>query len=281
MELMHTWEKPGIHWTTVGGIVSQVAQKFGVIPLYCSAAFLHDTPIPFQRLTVSKAFEWPPGVNPDEVVGWYKGYPVKRWLSILRRIPFFEVVIYDGPVTSDELRTIERLYNDFLKYEYQKLDQEEPRDTRVDSPEEILVETKGQIGAHVVGKVINEGVARLQIRSYAPYATPNELVNIIKRAMKANQVGASANALGAIRTWTAYLLTKECNFSNREAIRLWNERLGESSNYTYAMADLGENQHGVSVTSSGEIQFSREKKALTDRIEHYRKTLTRRRPAAS
>ena len=134
-----------------------------------------------------------------------------------------------------------------------------------------------------VAQVLKDGVQRLQIRSYVPYADPDELIRIIKRAVDKHKMGVTgtSSVFGGVRTWCVHLLTEECKLSNRDAIKLWNEELGESCGYTYTMEDSTNYQQEFRVTSPGEPQFSKEKKVLEERIDHYQKILTSRRPHGS
>ena len=148
-------------------------------------------------------------------------------------VPFFQVVVYSQPLNSSVWESIRSNYQVFLK---------------------------DQIGNRIVTNLLEEGVLRLQIRSYEPYASPNELISVIRRAVKKHKMGATGRSsiLGGVRTWCVYLLTQECKLSNRDAIRLWNKELGESCGFTYTMVDSANDPQEFSFTSPGEVQFSQD-----------------------
>ena len=139
-------------------------------------------------------------------------------------------------------------------------------------------------GANVVARLLVEKPVRIQAVSYAPYATPNVFKQVVKEAVEehgAKLPGKKKQAIEpTIREWVVYLLATLCGFSNREAINLWNDRLGIKLNFPYRMQNA-DGLRGNSVTSVGESQFSRDKAGLDRRINHYRSTLTPARSSSS
>ena len=135
-----------------------------------------------------------------------------------------------------------------------------------------------------MARLLVENPVRVQVVSYAPYPTPNIFVQVVKEAVDeygAKLPGKSRPASDpTIREWVVYLLTTECGLSNREAINLWNDRLGIQQKFPYTMQN-SDGLPGNSVTSVGDSHFSRDKADLDRRINHYRSTLTPARSSSS
>jgi len=149
-------------------------------------------------------------------------------------------------------------------------------------------------GANIVVKFLDDGPPRLEILSYPPYASPSVFVQVVKEAVtkhKAKLPGTRKHSgITAIREWTVYLLIEKCDLSNKDAINLWNERLsdkfgsqrGTRYNVDGVSFEPDPDRHlrrGVSVTLSGESQYSGNKVDLKKRLTHYRTTMARIHPS--
>ena len=211
-------------------------------------AMVHGTPIPFVRAWAHWEFE----VDDKEV-------------------PPFSLDVYSLPFGERELTRVKESYEQFYDWLY--------LEGRVGPKLEDL-----RLGANVVARLLVEKPVRIQAVSYAPYATPNVFKQVVKEAVEEHcaklPVKKKQASEPTIREWVVYLLATLCGFSNREAINLWNDRLGIKLNFPYTMQNA-DGLRGNSVTSVGDSHFSRDKADLDRRINHYRSTLTPARSSSS
>lgn len=279
-ELNHwvQWDIKGSdrHSSIMGGVLGKMAAKFCVQQHYMGHAFLHGTPVPFERFQIRSAYEWPAGVNPKEIVRWVDGHPVRKSIPITQRIPYFEVAVYSLPIAPWEIKVAKHYYKDFLETQELTLANKDRHDPSMATPEDVLLQTEGQMGSHIIVKLLEDVFPHLEIRSYPPFASPDMLTATINDALKQHRprLLGSDSVLPTIRVWTVYLLSQKGGLPKRGAIRaaikLWNDRLGRELGCVYNMEE-------GSVTSSGEIHFSNDRKKLKDRIVRYQAILTRRR----
>ena len=124
----------------------------------------------------------------------------------------------------------------------------------------------GLLGGANIKSEMSENPRFLQIQSSWPMASSRVFVQVVNEELKAHGSGllSGGSAETTIREWTVYLLADRCSLSNREAIGLWNEKVADR--HAYSMLE-------ESFTSSGEIQFSRDKANLVSRIAHYEEYL--------
>ena len=81
---------------------------------------------------------------------------------------------------------------------------------------------------------------------------------------------------GRQRFWTVYLLNEHCGLSNRQAILLWNEKLGAEHDAVYTMTDMEAGLSTSRVSQLGESHFSKDKREIKFRICGYQSELAAR-----
>ena len=226
--------------------VARLQQEFCLPEDYLQCTLVHGTPVPFKR---------------------FNAYPQYG------RPPFFRVIIYGFPFRRAEQDSIKLSYTDFWQWVKRFSDRGRPETINLGA---------FSVGRNVTSTFYEAGPCRLEVRSDPPYASPSTLVEVLKEAVhghERNLVGSSVGSASVpptIRAWTVYLLTEMCGLRNKEAIKLWNDKLGGYLGNPY---NLDENSfeprpglylpRGLIVTSSGEAHFSRDKRDLKQRITHY------------
>lgn len=178
----------------------------------------------------------------------------------------YRIEIYSSPIGELEKQWIKRAYGDFWGWQ------------RPEPP----------AGANIVVNFLSDGPPRIEILSHPPYASPSVFVQVVKEAIikhRAELPGTRRHsALTTIREWTVYLLTEKCDFGNKDAIKLWNEMLGDKfGNQRGTRYNLDDDSfepdpgrelpRSQLVTSSGETQYSGDKADLEKRINFYRRTI--------
>ena len=224
-------------------------EGFAIDPAYLYNSLVHGSPIPFIRA-------WP------------------RWNLVPQDHPPppFRLEVYALPFGERERRFIKVVYENFRELMFW-----EPRfGPRLEDR---------RTGANVVANFRSDGPFRLEIISNTPYASPAVFVQIAKEATEEyrSKLPGKSNRSGipTLREWVVYLLTEQCDLSNRDAIKQWNSMMGNHLKQTYTMDDTDSKLRGHSVGSPGEAQFSGDKSNLERRIDHYRSTLTGALPSSS
>lgn len=233
----------------IRALSESMLKNFAVNPEYVYSAMVHGTPIPFLRF-------WPR----VDIVITTEG-DVKP--------PTFQLDIYALPFGTRELTLVKVHYERFCDLAY-NLDVGEPK----------LKDHR--IGANVEVDLLGEVSARIAVLSHHTYASPGVFAQVVKEAVKEHGSSlpgkARVSTIPTVREWVVYMLSVRCSLSNREAITLWNERLGTRLDYPYTMDKPDKGLRGYSVASPGESHFSGDKAELEQRINFYRSTLTRSLP---
>ena len=241
-ELSLKHEGPDGESITVSIILNQLATTFSIDLMYLRSAFLHGTPVIFQNLYI-------------ELPAEEFGIPI----SSESDPPLFKIVIYRSSLSPEDETFIDGIYRIFLG----KL-------------------SDVQAGAQIIPRVFEETIPSLEFSVCPPYfASPKVLIEVIKEALaKCKSILPPARKTSfdpTVRVWTVYLLTQKCGLTNRQAIFMWNDRLGNKYNHPYTIEEGTPTgpRGGKSSTSIGESQFSRDKSILEQRIHHYEAILTK------
>lgn len=219
--------------------LDDIAERFGVDAGWLPATYLTGMPVPFCRYAIK--------IHTDNLA-----------------TPIFRLDIFSRRVVHTDWSSIRQKYSIWL--EVMEL---EKHKASVD-----YIVAQGERGRlhDVRGHFMEQGVPHVEILSYPPFASTRLFESAAKEYFDKEKVrltgGGSTDV--AIRAWTAYLLTELVGTTNRQAIAQTNEVLGQQCG-TYAMNETleGAEGHGGGVTSSGEIQFSRDKADLKERINYY------------
>ncbi|MFQ6026810.1 MAG: hypothetical protein ACE5Q6_04760 [Dehalococcoidia bacterium] len=238
-------------------VAESVLRKYGVRRDYFVAALLHDTPVTFQG--VFSRPEYGPVTDPT-FVGMNTEEPT----------PYFRIGIYGGPLN--------KMVRDFIMSQYQTVFlQKFLRDIQKEvSPAKFELWT--QPGSTVRARFVELGLPCLEILSLPPFASATALLQTAKNAFHEynSKLPGSKSVKPAIRVWAAYLLAEKCGLTNIEAIRIWNDQLGDEHRIPYTLDASSLGMRGERVTTSGESHFSGQKSDLIARIDHYREVLPTR-----
>ena len=213
--------------------LQQIAERFGVPIKYVAAAILHGTPLPLAKLAFKIHFE---------------EFPPKEYILRLD--------IFVDRLSKSDWKLVERgcaTWNSMasgppVPHRPQRLDQ----------------------GLDMRVQFVSGGVPHLEVMAVPPYPSPGIFVAYAKEQLKKHRAQFQEVRGGtpvALRSWTAYLLAEKCGLTQRLAIRMTNETIGEYCG-TYNLDDDARGLSGP-VTGSGEGQFSRDKRHLVHRIAIY------------
>ena len=238
-------------------MVRASSQRFIISSRDLRLAILLGEPIPFQSITLRQGLtqHWP-GKSPTS-----NGETVAR-------VPVCNLNISSNKITPDGWGFIKSNYEDLFLGTIVK--------TMLDNGIVESSDWKDQIGANLTADFLTEPFPLIKIRVYPPFASAQELEALTRRALARHQssLPGQASALPAIRAWSVYLLNENCGLSNREAISLWNQKLGRSHQAAYTMDEREDGVKGSGVSQPGEADYSKEKRELTKRILHCQSALT-------
>lgn len=229
--------------------IDYAAEQFQVDVRYLRVAYLTGMPVPFCRYVAK--------MHTDQ-----------------NHAPVIKLDIFSRRVSNNDWILIERIYQRYLA----QLEKEELK-TWVDH-----AQSEPSRLQDLRGRLVEEGVPHIEILSYPPFASNSSFVRAVKEYFdkEKDRLTGRGTPEVAIRAWTGYLLTTLIEKSNRQAIMLINEVLGEQCG-TYAMNQVLRDTWGHSggVTSSGEIQFSNDRTQLIERIHNYDSWLAQADPSWS
>ena len=230
----------------VFGAGVKIGQDFSVHDHYVMAALLYGTPIPFRRIMIIRDWEWPLGLTQE----------TGKWNQ---RIPTFTVIISAWPIRPAGETFIEEGYEGFRTEFLEYLEKNDPL--------EALGQGDTGINIRYPHPPLQDGPLRITVRP--PFPSADKVIKGVNEALKEARKGVkkalpgSGSVETAIRCWAGHLLNTKCGLKNKEGIILWNSGIGREIRLSLTMYE------GDSTTDSGEIQFSRDRGELLERIRHY------------